>query len=182
MFKSISKLKSLGEKSASIYNAGKDSFNQISNAGTIDEKMIIKDRRAGRIDSTVELCKEIDGMKIDGVEIILKPGAWYRAALVLRGEGLSDKVTGNDAKEENKPLMEVKPTDNSKEAKKTAEVLNKLSKITYEKWKDHPYNKNSFPEMSPQETLHRSSSAQSDFQSFHFPRRPHHFVPGPREF
>ena len=37
MFKSLSKLKSLGEKSASIYNAGKDSFNQISNAGTIDE-------------------------------------------------------------------------------------------------------------------------------------------------
>jgi len=111
------------------------------NAGTVDEKMVVKDRRAGRIDSTVELCKEIDGMKIDGVEIILKPGAWYRAALVLRGSGLSDKVTGNDMKAVGSPVAEVKPTDNSKEAKKTADVLNKLSKISYERWKDHPYNK-----------------------------------------
>jgi 2,3-bisphosphoglycerate-independent phosphoglycerate mutase len=111
------------------------------NAGTVDEKFIVKDRRAGRIDSTVELCKEIDGMKIDGVEIILKPGAWYRAALVLRGSGLSDKITGNDPKDVNVPLMQVKPTDSSKEAKKTADVLNKLSRITYEKWNGHPYNK-----------------------------------------
>ncbi len=110
------------------------------NAGTVDEKMIVKDRRAGRIDSTAELCKEIDGMKIDGIEIILKPGAWYRAALVLRGEGLSDKVTGNDGKDVNIPILQVKPTDNSREAKKTADILNKLTKITYEKWKSHPYN------------------------------------------
>jgi 2,3-bisphosphoglycerate-independent phosphoglycerate mutase len=111
-----------------------------ANAGTVDGKMVITDRRAGRIDSTAELCKELDGAKIDGVEIILKPGAWYRAALVLRGKGLSDKVTGNDSKETGVPIQEVKPLDNSKEAKKTAAVLNKLSRLSYEKWKGHAYN------------------------------------------
>ncbi len=111
------------------------------NMGTVDKKMTVKDRRAGRIESTVELCKALDGIKIDGIEIILKPSSWYRAALVLRGAGLSDKVTGNDSKDTNVPVQEVKPLDGSKEAKKTAAVLNKLTKLSYEKLDAHEYNK-----------------------------------------
>ncbi len=112
-----------------------------ANAGTVDENMMVKDRRAGRIESTEELCKVLSGMKIDGVEIILKPGAWYRAALVLRGKGISDKVTGNDSKKTGFPIQKVKPLDNSKEARKTANILNKLVKISYEKLKDLDSNK-----------------------------------------
>jgi len=112
-----------------------------ANVGTVDEKMIVKDRRAGRIDNTAELCKEIDGMVIDGVEILLKPGIGHRAALVLRGKGISDKVGSNDSKNTDVPIQEVKPLDSSKEAKKTADVLNKLTKVSYEKWKDFSLNK-----------------------------------------
>jgi 2,3-bisphosphoglycerate-independent phosphoglycerate mutase len=83
----------------------------------------------------------LDGTKIDGVEIILKPSAWYRAALVLRGKGLSDKVTGNDSKKVDVPVQTVKTLDSSKEAKKTAEVLNKFTKLSYEKLKDLEFNK-----------------------------------------
>lgn len=112
-----------------------------ANVGTIDERMIVKDRRAGRIDNTTELCKQIDGMVIDGVEIILKPGIGHRAALVLRGKGISAKVDSNDSKNTDVPIQEVRPLDSSKEARKTAEVLNKLTKISYEKWKDLDFNK-----------------------------------------
>lgn len=112
-----------------------------ANVGTVDENMIVKDRRAGRIEGTAEFCKLIDGMKIDDVEIILKPGAWYRAALVLRGKGLSAKVSNNDSKKIDVPVQEVKPLDDSKEAKKTADILNKLIKIVYERWKDLDINK-----------------------------------------
>ena len=43
---------------------------------TIDEKGIITDRRAGRIstEKCAELCKMLDGMKIDGVDIKVIPG------------------------------------------------------------------------------------------------------------
>ncbi len=112
-----------------------------ANAGTVDENLIIKDRRAGRIESTKDLCKVIDGMEIDGVKVILKPSSWYRAVLVLRGKGLSDKVSPNDIKKLGVPVQKVKPLDNSQEAKRTAEVLNKLTKISYEKWRDLDINK-----------------------------------------
>jgi len=112
-----------------------------ANVGTVEPDMTIKDRRAGRIDSTAEHCKALDGLKIDGVEIILKPSAWYRAALVLRGKGLSPNVGKNDPKEVGVKVMEVKPLDNSTAAKKTAAVLNKLTKLAYEKFKDLPINK-----------------------------------------
>ncbi len=104
-----------------------------ANMGTVDDNMVVIDRRAGRIESTVELCKELDGLKIDGVQIILKPSTWYRAALVLRGRGISDKVTGNDSKKTNVVVQEVRPLDDSKEAKKTANVLNKLTRISHER-------------------------------------------------
>lgn len=112
-----------------------------ANAATVDSDMNVIDRRAGRIESTVDLCKELDGTVIDGVEIILKPSAWYRAALVLRGKGLSDKVGGNDSKETGEPPKTVIPLDDSKEAKKTAKILNKLSKLAYEKFKSLELNK-----------------------------------------
>jgi len=112
-----------------------------ANMGTVDESMTVIDRRAGRIGSTVELCKQLDGTKIDGVEIILKPSAWYRAALILRGKGISDKVTGNDSKKTGARIQEVTPLDGSKEAKKTATVLNKLTKLSYERLHDLEMNK-----------------------------------------
>lgn len=112
-----------------------------ANIGTVGEGMVIEDRRAGRIKGTEEFCREMDGTRIDGVEVILKPGAWYRASLVLRGKGLSDKVTGNDIKKVGIPVQEVKPLDGSKAAKKTAAVLNKITKMSHERFKDLDINK-----------------------------------------
>jgi len=110
------------------------------NFSSVDENFIVTDRRAGRIENTSELEKELDGLKIDDVEVIFKESGGYRAALVLRGAGLSYKISDADPKKEGKKVKEIIPTDDSKEAKKTAEIINKLLKIAYEKLDKHPVN------------------------------------------
>jgi 2,3-bisphosphoglycerate-independent phosphoglycerate mutase len=98
-----------------------------TNFATIDNNGIITDRRAGRIrEGTEELVALFTGMEIDGIQILLKAGTEHRAALILRGEVLSDKVSENDPHVEGKKPLEFKALDDSQEAKKTAEVLTKF--------------------------------------------------------
>ncbi|CAB3287583.1 2,3-bisphosphoglycerate-independent phosphoglycerate mutase 1 [Methanocaldococcus lauensis] len=112
------------------------------NFATVDENFVVLDRRAGRIspEEAEELEKEIDGLEIDGVKVIFKSSKGYRGALILRGEGLSYKVSDGDPHEEGVKVNEIKPLDDSEEAKKTAEILNKLLKIVYERLNNHPIN------------------------------------------
>jgi len=112
-----------------------------ANVGTVDENMMIKDRRAGRIESTDEFCRALDGIVIDDVRVFMRPGTWYRASLVLRGSGLSDKVSPSDPHVPDQKVMQVKPLDKSLEAKRTADVLNKFTEIAYKKLKDLEINK-----------------------------------------
>ena len=112
------------------------------NFETADDDLTITDRRAGRINSrTDEIADTINQMKIDdNVEIIFKESDAHRGVLVLRGEGLSDKITDADPKHEgNKPKI-VKPLDDSDEAKYTADVVNQFVNKSYEMLKDHPVN------------------------------------------
>ncbi len=105
------------------------------NFATVDDQMRIVDRRAGRIkEGTQELASMIDGMEIDGVKVIFKPSTAHRAVLVLRGEGLSDKVSDSDPHETGVKLPKVRPLEDTPEAKRTAEILNKLIEIAHEKF------------------------------------------------
>ena len=110
------------------------------NFATVDDNLTIIDRRAGRIKNTEELEPVLDGLKVDGVEVIFKQSGGYRAALVLRGDNLSDKITEGDPHKEGVPIPEIKPLDNSEEAKRTATILNKVIKIAYDKLNSHPVN------------------------------------------
>ncbi|MBP2172785.1 2,3-bisphosphoglycerate-independent phosphoglycerate mutase [Methanococcus voltae] len=110
------------------------------NFSTVDENFTVQDRRAGRIEDTSELEKLIDGIEIDGVKVIFKESGGYRAALMLRGEGLSDKISDADPKKIGLKVKEIKPLDGSPEAKKTAEIMNKLIKMVYERLDKHPVN------------------------------------------
>jgi len=107
------------------------------NFATVKRKgkdFVVLDRRAGRI-STVdakELGKALDGMVIDGVQVMFKPTTEHRAALILRGKGLSWKVSDIDPSENNLPIALAKPLDNSSEAAKTARVINKFAIKSYE--------------------------------------------------
>ncbi|UCE14585.1 MAG: 2,3-bisphosphoglycerate-independent phosphoglycerate mutase, partial [Candidatus Heimdallarchaeota archaeon] len=92
-----------------------------TNMATIKDGLII-DRRAGRIsEGTQEIEQALQNITIEDVEIIFKVGIDHRAALVLRGPGLSNEVTANDPKVENKkpsPIIAKNP-----DAEKTARVL-----------------------------------------------------------
>ena len=67
-----------------------------ANLATVDKELRVKDRRAGRIESTVEFTKELDGMKVAGVKFIVKSGTGHRVIIVMRGKGLSDKISNSD--------------------------------------------------------------------------------------
>ena len=102
------------------------------NFGTVDDDWNILDRRAGRIRVVDEFAAAIDGMTIDGVQIIVKPGTAHRAGVVFRGKGLSANITDADPHEEGKPILEVKPKDNTPEAAFTAQVINKFMRKSFE--------------------------------------------------
>jgi len=95
-----------------------------TNFATINPEGVITDRRAGRIrEGTDQLAKLFEGLEIDGIEILLEAGTEHRAALILRGDGLSDQVSENDPHVERKEPLEFKPLDETPEAEKTARVL-----------------------------------------------------------
>ncbi len=96
------------------------------NMGTVDAELKIVDRRAGRITDTSPFTALLDGMEIEGVKFMVKPGTAHRAGIVVRGDGLSAKVTDNDPHEPGVKVWEVKPKDDSPEAARTAAVLNKF--------------------------------------------------------
>lgn len=110
------------------------------NLGTVDEKLTIVDRRAGRIRVVEPLTKSLDGMEIDGVTFIIKPGTAHRAGVIMRGERLSDAIIDADPHKPDLPVRKVTPTDRSTEARRTADVLNKFLARAHEILKTHPYN------------------------------------------
>ena len=113
------------------------------NFSTVDDNMIITDRRAGRIKvGTDQLAAAINGMEIEGVQVIFKESVAHRGALILRGENLSAAITDTDPHHENAAVMTSKAIDpNDEAAKKTAAAVNAFVKKSYEILKDHPVNK-----------------------------------------
>ncbi|HVU14288.1 MAG TPA: 2,3-bisphosphoglycerate-independent phosphoglycerate mutase [Phototrophicaceae bacterium] len=104
---------------------------------TVDANGIITDRRAGRIsteegEKRVELLKDI---KIDGVETEVRAGEGYRFALVIRGDGLSDKVEDTDPQATGVPPLPAKAT--APEAEKTARIANEWIAQAKERLKGH---------------------------------------------
>ena len=111
------------------------------NLGTVDDNMVIQDRRAGRIRVVEPLTKALDGLQIDGVTLVVKPGTAHRAGVVMRGKGLSSAVTDADPHEIGQAVRTVEPTDDSPEAKRTAELLNKFIAKSHEILKEQKFNK-----------------------------------------
>ena len=114
------------------------------NFATKDESGKISDRRAGRIPSEkgeglVELLNE--KVKIDGVEVFVMHEKEYRAVAVFRGEGLSGALADSDPQRTGLEPLPVEPTDDSPEAKKSAEIANDFVEQANEILKDqHPAN------------------------------------------
>jgi 2,3-bisphosphoglycerate-independent phosphoglycerate mutase len=104
---------------------------------TLKKDGLVSDRRAGRIstDKCQELCDLLMEIELPEIEIFLEPIKDYRFLLVLRGDGLSAKVTDTDPQEvEQKPL---KPQAMVDVAQKTAKLVERFVDRAGEILKDH---------------------------------------------
>ncbi len=93
------------------------------NFATIKDGKIM-DRRAGRIEDVSVFEKDLT-MEIDGVQFILKAGVEHRAALIIRGSGLSSEIEGNDPHKTGRKPLKIKPKTRNPDAVKTAKLLQK---------------------------------------------------------
>jgi len=103
---------------------------------TVDIEGNIIDRRAGRLSTerNIELCRRLDEMVIDGIDINVRTVKEHRLIVALRGEGLNARITDTDPQKEGVPPKEA--TALNKEAHKTAKVVNKFLDIVREKLSD----------------------------------------------
>ncbi len=65
---------------------------------TINKAGLVTDRRAGRIsnDECIELCRLLDGLVIDDIQVLVCPVREHRFVVIFRGEGLDADVTDSD--------------------------------------------------------------------------------------
>jgi len=93
---------------------------------TVDEQGIITDRRAGRIptEKSAELCRLLNGIKLEGVELIVAPIKEHRFALILRGKGLSPELTDSDPQRTGLPTRRIEAL--SSRAVRTAQIANEF--------------------------------------------------------
>jgi 2,3-bisphosphoglycerate-independent phosphoglycerate mutase len=108
------------------------------NFATVDNGIAV-DRRAGRIRGTKELAKAIGEVKIDDVEIIFKGSTEHRAAMVIRGDGLSQDVIPNDPAEDGRHVCKIEAIN--PEAERTAKILNKFVEETEKILEEHEINR-----------------------------------------
>jgi 2,3-bisphosphoglycerate-independent phosphoglycerate mutase len=111
------------------------------NLGTVDENLVVTDRRAGRITDTGPFVKDLDGLVYEGVTLKVRPGTGHRAGIILRGPGLSSRISDNDPHEVGVKVHEVHALDDSPQARFTAKVLNHFLAEAQRILRDHPLNK-----------------------------------------
>ncbi|MEM2739261.1 MAG: 2,3-bisphosphoglycerate-independent phosphoglycerate mutase [Candidatus Bathyarchaeia archaeon] len=100
------------------------------NLATVDGRLTVIDRRAGRIgsdDSRMLFQLLNEELRIPGVEVYFYPGVEHRGVLVIRGEGLSWMVSDTDPERDGASILACRPLDGSVEARRTAELVNRIS-------------------------------------------------------
>jgi 2,3-bisphosphoglycerate-independent phosphoglycerate mutase len=93
---------------------------------TVDEQGVITDRRAGRIstEENARRCELLGKIALPGVQVFVQPVREHRFLVVLRGEGLSDRLSETDPQREGTKPLPVRALDSSAEA--TAALLNEF--------------------------------------------------------
>ena len=96
------------------------------NFASIGKDGLLTDRRAGRIPSNEArpLAEMLNTIKVAGVDLEVRHVEGYRFVLVLRGQGLSDKLTETDPQRTGAPPLPVNAL--APEAKKTADAVNQF--------------------------------------------------------
>jgi len=113
------------------------------NFATVDDNMIVKDRRAGRASEEREdFANTVNEMKIGAPNVSFEfvSTVAHRGVLVLRGKGLSRRVSDTDPHIEGREVQVSRPEDNRKESRLTAKILNEFTEKSNLALKDHPTN------------------------------------------
>jgi 2,3-bisphosphoglycerate-independent phosphoglycerate mutase len=98
-----------------------------ANFCSLNDKGIVTDRRAGRIDTKV--CEEQCALlakkirKIGDVEITIKAGKGHRFVVVFRGNGLEGPLSDTDPHREGLPIATARPIEKTVKTVKTAKVV-----------------------------------------------------------
>lgn len=111
------------------------------NFATVDSRMNVIDRRAGRIDGkdAVALAEAIGRIKIKDTEFIFSRTKGHRGVLIIRNNS-SPMITDIDSHGLGS-VMWAKPLDATDPARRTAEALNEWTKRVNQILKAHPVNK-----------------------------------------
>jgi len=110
------------------------------NLGTVDNNLVIKDRRAGRDPYKLkELFESIDGIEINNVKISAKHTTEHRGVVILRGKNLTNKISDIDPHKIGVNVLRCKPLE--KNAELTASVVKKLVDRAYKILSGHEVNK-----------------------------------------
>ncbi|MBI5228698.1 2,3-bisphosphoglycerate-independent phosphoglycerate mutase [Candidatus Micrarchaeota archaeon] len=112
-----------------------------ANLGTVDEKLTILDRRAGRIDSVKPFEEDLNNIKLAGVQVIFRAGVEHRGAVVLRGRNLSSSVSDPDPHEVGLKVKKIIPLEKTKAAENTAKLLEEYCSKAHLMLKNHTVNK-----------------------------------------
>ena len=112
------------------------------NFGTVSDDLVLIDRRAGRISSSEakQLAEDLEKLSVEGVEIMFKHTVEHRGVLVLRGEGLSHKVSNIDPHGVNVKIKPAQPLEDSEAALRTARILNTFLEESRRILAKHPVN------------------------------------------
>jgi 2,3-bisphosphoglycerate-independent phosphoglycerate mutase len=108
---------------------------------TVDASGLITDRRAGRIstEKCAELCELLNQVKLDGVELFVRPVREHRFLLVLRGNGLTAEIADTDPQKTG--VIPYAAVAAKPEAEHTADIANRfVEKAKGILAKQHPAN------------------------------------------
>jgi len=103
---------------------GKDDVAARGNFCLLDKEGLLVDRRAGRISSqeSFPLVEVLDEIEVDGVELSVFPVKDYRFVFLMKGKGLSDKLTETDPQRIGVAPLEVEAL--GEKAEKTRDLAN----------------------------------------------------------
>ncbi|HWO72219.1 MAG TPA: phosphoglycerate mutase, partial [Dehalococcoidia bacterium] len=105
---------------------------------TLDGEGRIVDRRAGRVatEVNVAICERLRQIQLPGVQVFVEPVREHRFVLVLRGEGLDDRLAQTDPEREGVPPLPVRAT--ATQAQATADLANEFVRRARELIADEP--------------------------------------------
>lgn len=116
------------------------------NFATVNDNMTVLDRRAGRIENedALPLADSLQKVKLKrslGASFLFKSTIQHRTVLSIRGPKLSTAVSDSDPGRVGEKVMEMKPLNDSSEAKLTAKIVNELTPEFHKVLKDHSVNR-----------------------------------------